>query len=67
MDNIEMYGDTFTEFNIMWVNLREMNLKLVNNYKQRRVCDLFEYLINKGYYKEGADLWENMIKKNFFV
>ncbi len=64
---IKMFGDTFTEYNVLLVDLREMNIKVANNYRQRRVYDLFTFLVNKGYEREAADLWNKMIKYNFFV
>lgn len=68
MKNVmKMFGDTFTEYNVMLVNLREMNMKLANNYREKRVYDLFIYLVNKCYNREAADLWDKMIKNKFFV
>ena len=66
-DVITMYGDTFTEYNKLVVNLREMNIKITNNYKQKRVYDLFMFLVIKGYKREAADLWNKMITNNFFA
>jgi hypothetical protein len=65
-ENMRMYGDTFTEFNVMVFNLREMNIRLVKDYRQQSIYDLFIYLVNKGYKKEASELWDKMISFNFF-
>ncbi len=66
-DKMKVYGDTYTEYNVMLINLQEMNLKLITDYKQKRLYDLFIYLVNKGYIREAADIWDRMIKNHFFV
>ncbi len=66
-DTIKMFGDTYTEFNVMFVNYRELNMNLINTSEQKRLYDLFSYLVNKGYDNAAIDLWDNMIKKNFIV
>jgi hypothetical protein len=63
----KMYGDTFTEFNVMVFNLREMNIKMIHDYRRQRIYDLFIFLINKGFKREAAELWDKMISYNFFI
>jgi len=62
-DSIKMYGDTYTEFNVMVINYRKLNMDLINTTEYKRLYDLFSYLVNKGYDNTAADLWDNMIKK----
>lgn len=60
---IKMFGDTFTEFNTIVVNVHEMHMLLYNNYEQKRLYELFTFLMNKGHKLEAAELWNDMIKK----
>ena len=66
-DMMKMNGNTFTEYNVLSVNLREMVMKHSDNYMQKRIYDLFTYLVNKGYKMEAADIWDKMINHNFFA
>jgi hypothetical protein len=44
-----------------------MNIKLDNNCRQRRLYDLFTFLVIKGHEREAVNIWDIVIKKNFFV
>jgi hypothetical protein len=64
---MKMYGDTYVEFNELVINIREMNLNLINSSKQQKLYNLFSYLVNNGYKNIAEDLWYNVIRNNFIV
>jgi hypothetical protein len=66
-DFMKMYGDTYVEFNELVINIREMNLNLINSSKQQKLYNLFSYLVNNGYKNIAEDLWYNVIRNNFIV
>ena len=66
-DFMKMYGDTYVEFNELVINIREMNLNLINSSEQQKLYNLFSYLVNNGYKNAAEDLWYNVIRNNFIV
>ena len=68
MDDVfTIYGDTFPEYTDLSVYFIEMKLNFKSTSEEKRLYDLFNYLVNRGYEQEASDLQDNMIKQNFIV